>query len=115
MPRKPVLLVALYSPEGETELLLLRSVFEGSGIDFFITNDTFGAMTAAPRAALYNRRTLLVAEDQLDEARGLLEEFLRRVRLELVPGERVAAPPKARRETGRPPLRLIRGERPQDS
>lgn len=69
-------LVELYSPENEMEVLLLKSILDDSGIDFFVKNDAFGSLTVGPQIAHYNRKTILVAEDQLDEAREVLVGFL---------------------------------------
>lgn len=76
MSRKTIHLVELYSPENEMEVLLLKSILDDSGIDFFVKNDTFGSLTVGPQIAHYNRKTILVAEDQLDDAREVLVEFL---------------------------------------
>lgn len=70
--------VELYSPETEVELILLQSVLTAAGIDYFVKNKTFGALTPGPQIALCNRRTFLVPEDQLAEARELVREFLHR-------------------------------------
>lgn len=70
--------VELYSPESEVELLLLQSVLDSAGIDYFVKNKSFGALTPGPQIALCNRRTFLVLEDQLPEAREVVLEFLDR-------------------------------------
>lgn len=70
--------VELYSPDSEVELLLLQSVLDAAGIDYFVKNKTFGALTPGPQIALCNRRTFLVPEDQLAEAREVVLEFLDR-------------------------------------
>lgn len=68
--------VELYSPDDELEVLLLKSILEAADIDFFVHNDTFGALTPGPAVSLINKRTFLVPEDQLDEARAVLRAFL---------------------------------------
>lgn len=73
--------VELYSPETEVEVLLLKSVLDSAGIDYFVKNDTFGALTPGPQIAMCNRRIFLVPEDQLDEAREVVREFLRRTEI----------------------------------
>lgn len=70
--------VELYSPESEIELVLLQSVLDAAGIDYFVKNKTFGGLTPGPQIALCNRRTFLVPEDQLAEAREVVREFLHR-------------------------------------
>lgn len=68
--------VELYSPESEVEGLLLRSVLDGAGIHYFVKNDTFAGLVPGPRIALCNRRIFLVPEEEITEARHLLEELL---------------------------------------
>lgn len=70
--------VELYSPESEVEVLLLKSVLDAAGIDYFVKNDTFGGLTPGPQIALCNRRIFLVPEDRLDEARTLVRDLLDR-------------------------------------
>ncbi len=80
-------MVELYSPEGEPQLAVLKSVLDGAGIRFFVYNDTIGSMLAGPRIAHCNRKQILVAEEDLEEARALLSEFL-----EKTGSDRTAAP-----------------------
>lgn len=68
----------LYSPRNESELLVLRSVFDAAGIHYFVKNDLFGSLAVGPQIDHYNRKTLYVAADDLDEARLLVGEFLER-------------------------------------
>lgn len=75
MKGRRVRLVELYSPDTEIEVLLLKSILEDAHIDYFIQNDTFGSLTVGPRIALYNKKTVFVADDQLEEARNLVREL----------------------------------------
>lgn len=68
--------VELHSPDSEVEALLLKSILDAAGIDYFVKNDTFGSLTIGPQIAHYNRKTFLVAEHQVEEARALIGEFL---------------------------------------
>lgn len=75
MNDRRVRLVELYSPDTEIEVLLLKSILEDAHIDYFIQNDTFGSLTVGPRIALYNKKTVFVADDQLDDARNLVRDL----------------------------------------
>ena len=86
----------LYSPRGEMELLILRSVLEDAGIPFFVRNDTFGSLYMARYAEAYNRKVVYVPEALYDEAAVLLEEFLERTGA----GEELAAEREAEQEPG---------------
>lgn len=85
MKRRHVHLVELYSPDTEIEVLLVKSILDDAGIDYFVRNDTFGSLTVGPHIAHYNRKTVFVAADQVDDARGLI--------LDLHDRTRVADPP----------------------
>jgi hypothetical protein len=68
----------LYSPRSESELLVLRSVFDAAGLHYFVKNDLFGSLAVGPQIDHYNRKTVYVAAEDLDEARLLVLEFLER-------------------------------------
>lgn len=69
-------MIELYSPENESELLILRSILDDAGIPHFVHNDTFGSMVAGPRIAHYNRKQILVAESDHEDALDLVAEYL---------------------------------------
>jgi hypothetical protein len=71
-------MIELYSPRGEMELLVLRSILDDAGIPFFVRNDTFGSLYQSPYAEAHNRKTICVAQIDRDEASVLVREFLRR-------------------------------------
>jgi hypothetical protein len=71
-------MVQLYTPRSEPDLLLLRSLFDDAGIRYHVRNDTFGSLYLGPHVEAYNRKILCVSEDDLDDGRALLAEFLER-------------------------------------
>lgn len=85
MKRKHVHLVELYSPESEIEVLLVKSILDDAGIDYFVRNDTFGSLTVGPHIAHYNRKTVFVAADQVDDARELILDLHDKTRVEQPP------------------------------
>lgn len=78
-------MIELYSPENESELMILRSILDDAGIPHFVHNDTFGSMVAGPRIAHYNRKRILVAEYDHDEALDLVAEYLLKTDIEPEP------------------------------
>jgi Putative prokaryotic signal transducing protein len=68
-------MVHLYTPRSEIELLLLRSVFDGAGIRYFVRNEAFGSLTVGPQIEHYNRKSIYVAEADFEEAIALVREF----------------------------------------
>lgn len=71
-------MIELYSPRGEMELLLLRSILDDAGILYYVHNDTFGSLYSGRYAEAYNRKTIYVPEVHLAESRVLMREFLER-------------------------------------
>lgn len=105
---------------------MLRSLLADAAIPFFVENDNLGSMLAGPRIASYNRKRILVHEEDFEEARGLLEIAPRPAAEEARPQGPYSALDKARmvaefllfgwflpgrRRRPGPSLRLIQGGR----
>ena len=125
--RRRSVLEELFSPRSEPELLLLRSILDDAGIYYFVKNDLFGSLAVGPQIDHYNRKTVYVRPEELEEAQALLGEFLEKTGL----GEPARAedlrlidvlrmvfellvfgwfmPGRHRRRRPPPKLRLIRG------
>lgn len=71
---------ALYSPDNAAELAVLRSIFDAHGINYFVHNDFFGGLEIGFKVDLYNARTIMVPENEYEEAREILEDFLAKTR-----------------------------------
>lgn len=122
-------MVHLYTPASESELLLLKSLFDGAGIRYFVRNEAFGSLAPGPQLEMWNRNSIHVPEAHFEEAIALVREFHRRtaVGAPLVParatfGDRLRGLVSSvlfgwlrpRRETAAPPdLRLIKNDRPE--
>jgi hypothetical protein len=118
-------MVHLYTPRSEIELLLLRSVFDGAGIRFYVRNEAFAV---GPQMAHWNGKSIWVLEAHFEEAILLLREFHRRTAA-AAPRVPDPAPSRGLRAVlarltlawraprrgppGPPELRLIRNDRPE--
>lgn len=69
-------MIKLYTPEDDVQLALLKGIFESEGILFFVHNDNFGSMRPGIRIALFNNKTIMVDEQDLDRAQEILKDFL---------------------------------------
>ena len=69
-------MIELYSPENETELVLIKSILDGEGIEYHVRNDHFGSMEIGPRIELFNAKTILVREGHHDRAKEVISDFL---------------------------------------
>nr|WP_320115318.1 DUF2007 domain-containing protein [uncultured Desulfuromonas sp.] len=69
---------ALYSPNSELELSLLRSRLDAEEIPYTVTNDHFGSLYIGVQVEAFNRRWILVEEAFLPQAQAVLEDFTAR-------------------------------------
>jgi hypothetical protein len=70
-------LVKLYSPKDEIELALIQSLLIGEGIEYFVHNEHFGSLKVGLKVPLYNAKTIIVDEEDIDWAGELLSDFLK--------------------------------------
>ncbi len=69
-------MIELYSPRDSSELVLIKSILDSEGIDYFVKNDNFGSMYIGPVIDLYNKKMILVQDSRHERARELLNDFL---------------------------------------
>lgn len=69
-------MIKLHYPENEIELAVLRSQLESAGIDHYVHNEHFGTLRIGPPIPWFNRKTLMVAPENLEEARTILSSYL---------------------------------------
>ncbi len=77
-PPKPeyVQYTNLYSPKNEIELSLIKSILNSEGINYFVRNDNFGSLEVGPHIGLYNAKMIEVQDDQYEQAKELLADYL---------------------------------------
>ena len=66
----------LLSPRDESELMLLTSLLECSGIEFHVQNEFFGGLYPGLNIFPFSERVILVAESDFDRASLLAHDFL---------------------------------------
>jgi hypothetical protein len=66
----------LLSPRDEAELMVLTSLLECDGIDFYVQNEFFGGLYPGLNIFPFNERVILVAESDFDRASLLARDFL---------------------------------------
>ncbi|HZC67899.1 MAG TPA: DUF2007 domain-containing protein [Nitrospirales bacterium] len=66
----------LLIPRDENELMLIKSLLEGNGIDFLVQNEHFGGLYPGLNIFPFNERIILVAEADFDRASLLAHDFL---------------------------------------
>jgi hypothetical protein len=86
----------LYSPKNQIELAMLQSIFESADITFFIENNAFGSLHIGPNIALFNAKTIFVEDEDEQEAKELLKEYLENTYPDNEPAEKTALLDKIR-------------------
>ena len=71
-------MIKIYSPNDELELSMIRGVFDTEGIHYFVHNDYFGSMRVGPQIDLLNKKTIMVAPEEVDRAKEIIFDFLGR-------------------------------------
>lgn len=69
-------MIKFFTPENDVQLAMLKGIFESEGIHFFVHNDNFGSMRPGIRIALFNKKTIMVHEQDLERAQEILKNFL---------------------------------------
>jgi hypothetical protein len=69
-------MIKIFTPENDVQLAMLKGIFESEEIHFFVHNDNFGSMRPGIRIALFNKKTIMVHEQDLDRAQEILRNFL---------------------------------------
>ena len=69
----------LYSPNNDSELVLIKSILDGEGIQYFVHNDHFGTLKVGPRIELFNAKTIMVAETHFEESKEIIDNFLKNI------------------------------------
>ncbi len=73
-------MISLYSPDNDVDLAIIKSIFEGEGIEYFVHNDHFGTLKIGPKIDLFNAKTIMVQEHQFEMAKELIDEFLENIK-----------------------------------
>jgi hypothetical protein len=80
-------MIKLYAPKSDVELVLIQSVLGSENIPYFIFNDHFGSLKPGPVIWLYNFKTIMVDEKDLERAAELITDYLQHVELPAIKSE----------------------------
>ena len=72
----------LYTPSDETELVFLKSMFEASGMPYYVQNEHFGSMYTGAYMSSLNAKTIMVSEDIYEDAKALIMSVIRNAEFE---------------------------------
>ena len=71
-------MIKIYSPNDELELSMIRGVFDTEGVSYFVHNDNFGSMRVGPQIDLLNKKTIMVASEDVGRAKEIISNLLDR-------------------------------------
>lgn len=71
-------MIKIYSPNDELELSMIRGVMDTEDIHYFVLNDNFGSMRVGPQIDLFNKKTIMVATEDVGRAKEIISNFLER-------------------------------------
>lgn len=71
-------MIKIYSPNDELELSMIRGVLDTEDIHYFVHNDYFGSMRVGPQIDLLNKKTIMVAPEDVDRAKEIIPNLLER-------------------------------------
>ena len=71
-------MIKIYSPTDELELSMIRGVLDTEGIHYFVHNDNFGSMRVGPQIDLFNKKTIMVAPEDVGCAKEIISNLLER-------------------------------------
>jgi hypothetical protein len=66
----------LFAPRNAAELALIRGLLDAEKINYYVRNDNFGSMYIGPQIELYNKKMIMVQDDQYEQANDILTDFL---------------------------------------
>lgn len=75
-PKEPHNMVNLYSPSNEMELAIIKSILDAEEVNYFVKNENFGSMEVGPQIELFNRKMIMVRDDQHERASELIKDYL---------------------------------------
>ncbi len=68
-------MVNIFSPRTESELAVVVALLEAHGIRCFVQNAGFGGLYPGSFIDLYNKRSIMVAEEDVSTALELIKDF----------------------------------------
>lgn len=68
--------IRLYSPKDEGELVFLCSLLDAAEICYFVQNDRFGSLGTFSQSILHPSKAILVDEEVAESAREIIEKYL---------------------------------------
>ncbi len=86
----------LYSPQNDSELAIIRSIFDGEGLNYYIRNEHFGSLKVGPKIDLLNAKMIQVYEEQFELASELISIFLENSQKDITNDSRYSLPDKIR-------------------
>ena len=69
-------MIKIYTPDDDVQLAMIRGIFESEKIHFYVHNDNFGTMRPGLRVPLFNKKTIMVHEKDVERAQEIMKSFV---------------------------------------
>jgi len=66
----------LYIPKDESELAIIKSIFDSAEIPYYVRNEYFGSLYIGVAMGSFNSKPIFVHEEFYDDAKVLLSEIV---------------------------------------
>ncbi len=66
----------LYIPKDESELAIIKSIFDSAGLPYYVRNEFFGSLYVGVAMGSFNSKPIFVPDEFYDDARELLSELV---------------------------------------
>ena len=70
-------MINIYSPKDEFELAVIRGLLDSEEIQYFVFNDHFGSMRVGPQIDLFNKRSIMVAPEDVERAKAIIADVVK--------------------------------------
>lgn len=73
-------MIKFYSPDTESELAIIKSLFDAEDIHYFVLNDHFGTLRVGPKIDLFNAKVIYVSENDVERAKDIFQQFHKNIK-----------------------------------
>ena len=66
----------LYIPKDESELAIIKSIFDSAELPYYVRNEHFGSLYVGVAMGSFNSKPIFVPDELYDDAKELLSELV---------------------------------------
>lgn len=69
-------MIKIFSPKDELQLAMIRGLLDSEDVRYFVLNDNFGSMRLGPQIDLVNKKTIMVAPEDVERAKDIISTLV---------------------------------------